>query len=219
MADYWWFLRLPESVLVPSCVSSQGHSWRLSTHCSSSNYQLCPRAVFKPFCPSHRGRSLAEDRGTLPWPRGLSLCRAGSPKDLWTVPARRKSILLHPQGLTCSVQNLDDLSGNQQSTIIILVISSNQSPQIASLSKNEQYYFWTLICVGRSIVLQPVSWRSGWQRETGSAFGARTVTDGSWCSLPQPKLESYWWVHFSVTPSSCDEGIHRSHLVVPPVTS
>lgn len=193
MADYWC---LPERVLVPSCVSSQGHSWRLSTHCSSSNYQLCPRHVFKPFCPSHSGRGLAEDRGTLPWPRGLSLCRAGSPEDLWTVPARRKSIQLHPHGLTFSwnVQNLEDVSWNKKSTIIILVISSNQLQ--SSLNK---YYLWTLTSVCRSIVLQPVSWRSGWQRETGSAFGARTVTDGSWCSLPQPKLESYLWVHFIVT--------------------
>lgn len=136
MADYWWFPCLPERVLVPSCVSSQGHSWRLSTHCSSSNYQLCPRHVFKPFCPSHSGRGLAEDRGTLPWPRGLSLCRAGSPKDLWTVPARRKSIQLRPHGLTFSwnVQNLEDVSWNKKSTKIILVISSNQSPQIASLN-------------------------------------------------------------------------------------
>lgn len=82
--------------MVPgTTTSSQEHSCGLCTHRSSSNYQLRPRHVFDSPSSSHSGRGLAEDRGTLPWPRGLGLCRTRSQKDLCTVSARCESFHLH----------------------------------------------------------------------------------------------------------------------------
>lgn len=93
--------------LVPPSVSSQERSCGFSTHGSSSNHQLRPRHVFHSPRPSHSGRSPAEDRGTLPWTRGLGLCWTRNQKDLCTVSARCESF---HQGLNFSwnVENLDD---------------------------------------------------------------------------------------------------------------
>lgn len=84
----------------PPSVSSQEPPCGLSTHCSSSHDQLCPRPVFHFPRPSHGGRSLAEGRGTLPRPRGLGLCRTRSQKNLCAVSERCESFHRHVKDLT-----------------------------------------------------------------------------------------------------------------------
>lgn len=115
--------------LVPPSVSSQEPSCGLSTHCSSSNYQLRPRHVFHFPYPSHGGRSLAEGRGTLPRPRGLGLYRTRSQKNLCTVSERCESFHQHVKVWTLAgmLKKLDGLWGKKQFIILLLDIDSNKN--------------------------------------------------------------------------------------------
>ncbi len=76
--------------------------------------------------------------------------------------------------------------------------------------------WWSCFClwnVCRWIELQPGCSLLVWRRETDSACGGQTYTNGSWFSLLQPKLALYWWVEAPGDFAACRAAARRENVI------